>query len=232
MAHVSRAALLIALALAAPGCRSVTPVGPLPESWRTLVAPPYAFAGLYRLTCCGHSDMIMAVRGDGARLALTVMLPPAVTLLNAWVDGDRGWLVARGGRCRMELARGTLPIGDGATLPLDGELAALLLLGLLPPGAEAMPAVPGWVQAVGADWWLRARVAGPAPFLVRTLIGRPGDDAPHLAADVERMSGSVPARIFMRAGTTTATLTLESLSASAAPAAPTWLSWPLCGGGS
>jgi hypothetical protein len=225
----SLATRLIVLALASAGCRSVAPEGPLPESWRTLVAPPYSFAGLYRLTCCGHSDMVMAVRADGTRVGLTVMLPPAITVLNAWVEGNQGWLVARGGRCRTQLARGTLPIGESTTLPLDGTLAAMLLLGLLPPGASAIPAAQGWVQAVSDDWWLRARVEGPQPHLVRALIGRPGDDAPRLVADFERMRGSVPASIVIRAGATTASLTLESLGAVAAPAAPAWLSWPACG---
>ena len=228
MARRSLATRLIVLALASAGCRSVAPEGPLPEGWHTLVAPPYSFAGLYRLTCCGHSDMVLAVRADGTRLGLTVMLPPAITVLNAWVDGSNGWLVARGGHCRTQLGRGTLPIGESATLPLDGTLAAMLLLGLLPPGASAIPAAQGWVQAIGDDWWLRARVEGPTPHLVRVLIGRPGDDAPRLVADFERVRGSVPAGIVLRAGATTASLALESLGAVTAPAVPAWLSWPAC----
>ena len=65
----------------------------------------------------------------------------------AWVEGAGGWVNRVKEGCREPLPKGVLPVSASSSLPLDPDLATLLLTGMLPPGARELPELPGWVEA-------------------------------------------------------------------------------------
>jgi hypothetical protein len=233
-----RRAAILALLLAAAGCRHALPPAPLPTDWQKLVVQPRPFAAIYRLSCCGYRDLVLAVRADSERLSLTIAVPPGGTAMAAWVEGAGGWVHRVKEHCREPLPKGVLPVSASAALPLDAELATLLLSGLLPGGAHELPEMPGWVEATAGGFLWRARVEDPGPHCTRVLVTRPGEQKLVLLADLEAPRSLVPGvlrvprALSLVAGSVKAKLVLEAWQLSDAPSPPEWLSVPLCGGGS
>jgi hypothetical protein len=225
-----RSAAIPVLLLAAAGCRHALPPVPLPPDWQALVKEPRPFAALYRFSCCGHSDLILTLRGDGRALSLAVAAPPGGTVLAAWVSADGGWLDHVNERCREPLPGGVLPLSTKASLPLDPELAALLLSGALPSGARELSGQLGWVEATSGAFWWRARVEGPQPHWTRVVIGRMGEGAPLVTA-VRSDRTALPHALTLTAGSVKAELALQVWREAETPAPPGWLSAPVCGGG-
>ena len=174
--------------------------------------------------------MVLAARGDGQRFSLSVAVPPGGTVLGVWVDGHDGWLNRAKEGCREVLPRGVLPLSAKASLPLDPELAALLLSGLLPAGARELTPETGWVEAPAADLRWRARVEGPQPHCTRIVLNKPSSDKPLLDATMSDPHGHVPGKLVLKAGSVDAELVLQAWQPSDPPAAPAWLSAPVCGG--
>jgi hypothetical protein len=229
--HLRRSAALLLLILAATaGCRHVASPAPLPAEWQSLVAEPRPFSGLYRLSCCGYRDLVLAVRADGERLSLTVAVPPGGAALAAWVGPDGGWVHRIKESCREPLPKGVLPISTKSSLPIDPQLATLLLSGLLPAGTHELPQAPGWVEATTAGLRWQARIEGPEPHLTRLVVARPGEETPVLAADVKDSNGRVPAKVSITAGSQEADLTIRAWRVSDPPSPPSWLLAPICGG--
>jgi hypothetical protein len=230
-----RRAGILALLLAGAACRHAAPPAPLPDDWQTLVAEPSSFAALYRLTCCGHRDLILTVRSGVDTLSLTVVIPPGGTALAVWVDGEGGWLDRAKEGCRERLPRGVLPLSATASLPLEPQLTAVLLSGLLPPGSHELPEVAGWVEATTGGFTWRARVAGPPPHCTRVVVTRVGEEKPALVADLESPPRSAPGiaslarSLSLKAGSLRAELELRSWHTAEAPSLPPWLSAPVCG---
>jgi len=233
--RLHRKAAILGLFLATAGCRHAAPPVPLPPGWQTLVSEPRPFAALYRFSCCGYRDIVLTVRADGERLALTVAVPPGGTALSAWVESDGGWLRRTKEGCREALAKGVLPVTAKSSLPLDPRLATLLLVGLLPAGAHELPGLPGWVEATGSGFSWRARVEGPEPHSTRVLVARLGDESPLLVAELKRAPNRasgvmpIPREISLVAGSVKAELMLQAWQASEPPVPPQWLSAPVCG---
>ncbi len=224
-------AAIPALLLAVAGCRHALPPAPLPPDWQALVRQPQPFAAMYRFSCCGHRDLVLTVRGDEHALAVAVAVPPGGTALAAWVGTDGGWLNRVKERCRERLPRGVLPLSATASLPLDPELATLLLSGLLPAGARELPGQQGWVEASSGAFWWRARVEGPEPHWTRVIVGRVGEGTPLVVAE-RKDPGTLPHTFTLTAGSVTADLALQEWRVSDPPAPPGWVSAPVCGGGS
>jgi len=233
--HRLRSTAILALLLAAAGCRHAAPPEPLPPGWQALVAAPRPFAALYRLSCCGYRDLILTVRAGDGRLALTVAVPPGGTAMAAWVEGAGGWVKRVKEGCREPLPKGVVPVSASSSLPLDPDLATLLLTGMLPPDTRELPELPGWVEAAtGALLW-RARVEGPEPHCTRVLLTRAGDEEPLLVADLESPFGytsgvpTPPRGLSLVTGSVKAELTLQAWQTSEPPSYPAWLSAPICG---
>lgn len=233
MAPRARFAALAALAAAGvlSGCRTIAPATPVPPNWAELVAPVRPFAALYRLSCCGQRNLVMAVRGDAERLSLSVAVPPGGAVLAAWLDGGRGWVERAKEGCREALPQGVLPLSAKASIPLDPGLAGRLLSGLLPAGSREDAAAAGWVEATSSELSWRARVEGPDPHLTRVVVARPGADMPLLDASLGDPHGRVPGSVALKAGSVKAELALQSWREADPPPAPAWLASPICGGG-
>jgi hypothetical protein len=226
-----RSAAILALLLAGGGCRHVAP---LPQDWQTLVAAPPSFAALYRLSCCGRGDLVLTVRVGDEKLSLTAAVPPAGTVLAAWVDADGGWLNRPKDGCRERLPKDALPLSPTSSLPLEPRLATLLLTGLLPPGARELPELPGWVEAATGEFTWRARVEGPQPHCTRVVVSRAGEQevvVADLESPLSSSSGapSLPRGLSLRAGSVKAKLKLQSWHTGPPPSPPPWLSAPACG---
>lgn len=206
------------------------PPAPLPSDWSSLVRAPAPFTALYKLACCGQRGLLLAVRGGGGRVALSVAGPLGGVAAGAWVTGGQGWVERVKERCRKPLPFGMIPLSGGAALPLDADMAASLLSGLLPEGLHELPEAPGWVEGtVGGLRW-RARVEGPHPHCTRVVAFRSGEAAPVLVADMRDPMGVVPAAITFTAGAQKAELELQEWRPGEPPQAPAWLSLPACGG--
>lgn len=153
----------------------------------------------------------------------------------AWVEGSGGWVNRVKEGCREPLPKGVLPVSAGASLPLDPELATLLLAGILPPGTRDLPELPGWVEATTDALLWRARVEGPEPHLTRVILTRTGGGEPVLVADVERPLGNasgvptLPRGLSLVAGTVKVKLALQAWQTSEPPSSPPWMSAPVCG---
>jgi hypothetical protein len=226
-----RSAAVLALLLAAAGCRHASPPTPLPPDWQRLVREPRPYAAMYRFSCCAHSDLVLTLRGDRRVLSLTLAVPPGGTALAAWITADGGWVERTKERCRERLAGAVLPLSSHASLPLDPELASLLLAGLLPAGAREVPRQQGWVEATAGDYWWRARIEGPDPHWTRVVIGRRNEEVPLVNA-VRSDPNPLPHELTITAGSVKAKLVLQVWQESVAPASPAWLAAPVCGGGS
>jgi hypothetical protein len=175
--------------------------------------------------------MILTARGDAHALSLAVAAPPGGTVLAAWVTSSGGWVNRGKGGCREALPEGVLPLTAKASLPLDPELAAVLLSGLLPAGARELSAREGWVESSTGAYRLRAQVAGPEPHWTRLVVGRAGQAAPLLEAVRSGGGGVVPQELRIAAGQVKAELALRVWNAGPRPEPPVWLSAPVCGGG-
>ena len=223
-----RSIALLAVLAAAAGCRhAAPPAAPLPVGWRALTEAPRPFSALYRLACCGHRGLVLTVRGDGERLSLAVAVPPGGTALSAWVGPDGGFVRREKTGCREPLAPGELPLGGGASLPLDPALAALLLAGRLPADAREEPLSPGWVAAASGGYLWRAQVAGPEPHWTRVVVARSGGGTPLTVVRRDGV-GAVPHRLELSVGSTAAELDLQAWRPDAPPSPPAWLSAPPC----
>ena len=226
-----RSAAIPLMLLAAAGCRHALPPAPLPADWQTLVREPRPFAAMYRFSCCGHSGLLLTLRGDTHVLSLAVAVPPGGTVLAAWVAPNGGWVNRVKERCREPLPGGVLPLSNGATLPLDPELATLLLSGVLPTGAHELSGQRGWVEATLGPFWWRARVEGAEPHWTKVVIGRVGEQTPLVTA-ARSDHTVVPHAVRLTAGSVKAELALQAWNVADPPAPPAWLSVPICGGGS
>ncbi len=224
----SAAPLLALLAAAGAGCRhaAVAP-GPLPAGWRSLAHDPAPFAALYRLAAGGQRDLVLTVRGDGARLSLTVAVPPGGAALSVWLGGGEGWLERVKERCRERLPGGEIPLGRDAVLPLDAHLAALLLSGLVPSGAREDADAPGWVEAAVGDVLWRARIEGSPAVCNRVVIAESAGRT-LLEAELKSPVGSVPGALVVTAGSQRAEMTLQRWRVAEAPQPPPWLAGPQC----
>jgi hypothetical protein len=226
-----RSAAIPVLLLAAAGCRHAFPPTPLPSDWQRLVREPQSYAAMYRFSCCGHSDLVLTLRGDRHVLSLTLAVPPGGTALAAWIAADGGWVERTKERCRERLPGEVLPLFSKASLPLDPELASLLLAGLLPTGAREVPGQQGWVEATSGDYWWRARIQGPDPHWTRVVIGRRSEAVPLVTA-ARSDPNPVPHELTLTVGSVKAKLVLLVWQESAPPGPPVWLAAPVCGGGS
>ncbi|HUK12257.1 MAG TPA: hypothetical protein VLW17_03060 [Thermoanaerobaculaceae bacterium] len=229
--RASAALVALVAAGALSGCRSAAPVSPVPTNWPELALPVRPFAALYRLSCCGQRNLVLAVRGDGERLSLSVAVPPGGAVLAAWLDRGQGWVERAKEGCREALPQGVLPLSAKASLPLDPGLAGRLLSGLLPAGSRVDAAATGWVEATTAELSWRALVEGPDPHCARVVVGRPGGGKPLLDATLGDPRGRVPGSIALKAGSVKAELALQSWREADPPPAPSWLASPICGGG-
>lgn len=226
----SAAPVLLLAALVAGACRTLAPPAPLPAEWRELAAAPSPFAALYRLSCCGQRNLVLIARGDAGHLFVSVAVPPGGLALAAWMDATGGW-VSRGREdCREALPEGMLPLSAKASLPLEPELAARLLSGLLPENAGELPGSPGWVEGSGAGLWWRARVEGPTPRCTRVIVGRPGSATPVLTAELGDPHGHVPGKLLLQTSGAKAELALQEWRAGETPSPPGWLGQPVCPG--
>jgi hypothetical protein len=203
----------------------------MPDGWQALLAPVTPYAAMYGLECCGRRNLIAIVRGDAASLSLQVIAPPGGEVLGAWVGKDGGWLRRAPGACREPLPRGTLPLGVGAVLPLDAELAGLLLGGRLPTGATPIAGEPGSVEALIGDLWWRALVEGQPPHTTRVTVGRLDDSRPLLTVRLTDQRDGRPGRLRLVAGSLRADLALQGFRDSGVPVEPAWLQSPRCPGG-
>jgi len=225
------AALVLGLAALVFGaCRSVAPPAPLPANWHELITAPAPFSALYRLTCCGHRDLVLVARSDGGRLSISVTVPPGGVALAAWVDEGGGWMRRDGEGCREPLPEGVLPLSGKVSLPLEPELAARLLSGVLPEGAREVSEAPGWVEGADAGWWWRARIEGAVPRCVRAMVGRQGSRTLALEAQLGDPRGRVPGRLTLKAGSVKAELALQEWREGGTVSPPGWLSTPACTG--
>ncbi|MBZ5587020.1 MAG: hypothetical protein LAO05_00475 [Acidobacteriia bacterium] len=222
--------LAVVLAAAAVSCRHATaPEMPVPQDWRSLMQHPGPFAALYRFSCCGQRNLILAVRSGADRLSISVAVPPGGTAMSAWFAGDEGWVERVKERCREPLPHGMFPLSKDAALPLDPDLAALVLSGLLPEGAHEVPLTPGWVEASNERLTWRARIEGPPTHCSRVLVLRPGEERPLLGADLKSPIGHVPGALVLTAGSKRVEMVLEEWHAAEPPPPPEWLAVPACG---
>jgi hypothetical protein len=211
-------------------CRSLAPQAPLPPDWRELATPPSPFAALYRLSCCGERNLVLTVRGDAARLSVTVVVPPGGTAVAAWIEGGRGWVRRPGQGCREALPPGVLPLSQKASIPLDPELALLILSGVLPPDAREMPDAPGWVEGSVSGLWWRARVEATGPRCTHVVVGRAGAEKALLTATLSGAHGRTPERVDLKAPGLKVRLDLQAWRDAGSPSPPTWIADPPCGG--
>lgn len=186
------------------------------------------FAALYSLDCCGQRGLLATVRADGAHLAVSVAVPPGGVALDAWLDGEAGFMTRDRGKCREALPPGQLPISREHTVPLGAAMAALVLSGRLPSGSLATAGADGWVESTAAGATVHARVEGPKPHVTRLTIGDDAGGA--VTINLAEHHGRVPGRLEIVAGRNRALLTLVEWRPAEAPAAPKWLSAPVCEG--
>jgi hypothetical protein len=211
--HRNAALVMLVLVGAGAGCRHApTPAAPLPQDWRSLAQPPAGFAALYRFSCCGQRNLVLAVRSGGDRLSISVAVPPGGTSMSVWFAGDEGWVQRVKERCREPLPKGMIPLSKDAALPLDPGLAARLLSGLLPEDAHEEPMTPGWVEASNERFTWRARIEGPPARCTRILVFRHGEERPMLEAGSQR-----------------AEMVLQEWHSADPPQPPGWLALPDCG---
>jgi len=227
--HRKAALLALLVAAAATGCRHTaeTPAA-LPADWRSLVKGPTPFAALYRLSFGSERNLVLTVRSGAGLLSLSVAVPPGGAALSAWVAGAEGWVERVKERCREPLPPGVIPLPKDAFLPLDADLAALLLSGLLPEGAHEVPEAPGWVEAATERVVWRARIEGSPAVCTRVVLGSP-DGRTLLAAELKAPVGHVPGAIALVAGAQRAEMVLQEWHLSEPPGPPVWLAFAKCG---
>lgn len=212
------------------GCRGTAPPAPLPEGWMSLREPLPAFAGLYRLNCCGRRGLLMAVRMEGPRLALTVTAPPGKVVLEVWAEGEAGFAFDRDQECVVPLSGGELQLGPEIALPVDLRTMGVLLTGRLPAAARELGQLPGWVEDASGVTWLRARVTGPEPRVATVQVGRINETGVGLVAELGEWQGAVPGSLTLEIGNRKAQLRLLSQSTAQIGGPPPWLGRPACGG--
>jgi hypothetical protein len=205
------------------------PEAPLPPDWRSLARTPTPFAALYRLSCCGQRNLILAVRGGADRLSINVAVPPGGAAMSAWFAGDEGWIQRVKERCREPLPPGSIPLPKGAALPIDPGIAGHILSGLLPEGAREESDTPGWVEASDDRFVWRARIEGSPARCTRVVIFRRGEEQPLLVADLKTPLGHVPSELLITAGAQQAELVLQERHPADPPQPPAWLGLPGCG---
>ena len=226
-----RSAVLLAAARGAvgAGCRhAAVPPAPLPPDWRALAHAPSPFAALYRFSFGGQRNLVLTVRSGESRLSLGVAVPPGGVAFAAWITDEEGWVERVKERCREPLPRGVIPVSEDASLPLDPNLAALVLSGLVPEDAHEIEGMPGWVEASNGRFVWRARIEGPPAVCTRAVVTRP-DGESSLIADLKSPIGHVPGAIVLKAGSHVAELTLEEWHPSEAPQPPGWFAFAQCG---
>jgi len=218
------------LAAAGAGCRhGRAPEAPLPPDWRSLAQAPPPFAALYRLSCCGQRNLVLAVRSGADRLSLSVAVPPGGAAVTAWFAGGEGWIQRVKERCREPLPQGMILLSKGAALPLDPTLAARVLSGLLPEDAHEESMEPGWIEASDGRFTWRARIEGPPAHCTRIVVFRPTEERPVLAADLKSPVGRVPGALVLTTGSQRAEMDLEEWHSADSPQPPAWLALPECG---
>jgi hypothetical protein len=228
--HRKAVLLLVVLAAAGAGCRHVrAPDMPLPEDWRSLIQPLGPFAALYRFSCCGQRNLVLAVRSGADHLSISVAVPPGSTAMSAWFAGGEGWVERVKERCREPLPSGMIPLSKGASLPLDPDLAARVLSGLLPEGAHEVPLTPGWVEASNERLTWRARIEGSPTHCSRVVVFRQGEERPLLEADLKSPIGHVPGALVLTAGSQRVEMVLENWHPAEPPQPPGWLATLDCG---
>jgi hypothetical protein len=217
----SGALLLVAVSCAGLSPREL-PLAPSPVPFGS----PRPFAALYRLDCCGQRGLLLTVRGDGERLALSVASGPAGAVVEAWVDASGGLMKGGRDRCVRRLAGGRLALAGGGELPARPALVALLARGVVPEGAQPAPARPGWLEGATAGAAVRWRVAGGVVAEVEVAGESAG--APPLVLTLAEHHGLVPGRVEFRSAGESGSLKLVEWRETVAPATPAWVSWPVC----
>lgn len=215
------------LVAASSACRHLSPEARPAPGWEVLARPAGSFTALYRISCCGHRDLLATVRAGEAALALAVVSPPGATVAECWIDDNGGWVAEDRGRCRRPIGVGTLPFPGGAALPLDYRAAALLLSGRLP--AAGKPSGDGGLivgHGDGFEW--QAEVAGTPPRCVRFRIS--GSGGVELEAELGGHRGSLPGTLRITAGGERVEMVLQEWRGTPGPEAPRWMAAPRCGG--
>lgn len=212
------------------GCRLASPPAPLPADWRVLVLPAVPYRALYRLSCCGRRDLVVALRGSAAAVHLSVAAPPAGSLLEVWIDGSRAEILDGERRCRAAVAAGALPLAPELSLPLAPATLAVLVSGRLPPAAP-LDARPGWVEAAVDGARLAVRVAGSPPRTTGLELRTREGTGAGLTATLSAHRGLVPGVLELEAGGRSLRLELQAWAQGVEPVPPPWLAAPECGGG-
>jgi hypothetical protein len=200
----------------------------MPADWRHLAEPAPAFAALYRLSCCGRSNLLATLRCGSERMSLEVVAPPGAKVLDAWFDGDRGWIVWRGQECRSKLPPGQLPLADDAALPLDVGLVALVLSGHVPSSSVEEQGRSGWVASVRGDTLVRARLLGAPARCAEIVLARVGDSSTLAHARLSQHHEWLPGTVRITAGDQTVELELVSWRGITTPEPPSWLARTEC----
>ncbi|MGE5235467.1 MAG: hypothetical protein ACM3O7_03845 [Acidobacteriota bacterium] len=220
------AVLLTALAT---GCRHMEVATPLPADWGSLIAPPVAFAALYRLDCCRLTNLLATIRSDGSHLRVSVAAPPGGTVLDAWLTTGNGWLTRNGGRCTQTLPPDTLPLAEGRLLPLDVGTAAFVLSGRLPAGAAPRPGEPGWVSVGRGPVELAWRVGGSPPRCTAFEMRRAATGELLIRGELADHHGRVPGTLRFEIGSEDIGLELAEWQPGVEPVQPPWTGAPSCG---
>ncbi len=228
--HPNRYLAPLAALAVATACRHLASPPVLSPDWRALQGEGSGFVALYRLSCCGHRELLATVRAGQAGVLVTAVAPPGVTVLQCWLEEGGAWLADLEGRCRRAVPAGTLHLPDGTGLPLDRGMAVALLAGRLPPGGSE-DREAGWVSGASGTWRWRAQVSGSPPRCLRFQLATAGAGEVALEAELANHHGSVPGALTLRVGGTRLLATLEVWRADAGPALPAFLEGPVCTGG-
>lgn len=172
-----------------------------------------------------------ALRGSTGAVHLSVAAPPAGSLLEVWVDGNRAEVLDGERRCRSALAAGVLPLTPELSLPLEPATLAALVSGRLPAAAVPSEVRPGWVEATVEGVRLRMRVSGRPPRATGLELVSVNGVAPGLTAAMTAHRGLVPGVLDVEVGARSLHLELQVWEQGVEPGPPAWLSLPACGGG-
>jgi hypothetical protein len=224
-------ALLVgAVALLMQGCAHVRPAEPLPTAWHELAGGAPPFAALYRLDCCHLTNLVATVRDDGEHMRVTVAAPPTGAVLDAWLTTAGGLLTRNGGRCVEALPPGELPLAGGRRIPLDIEVAGLVLAGRVAAGAIPLAGAPGWVSSRHGAFELAWQIAGSPARCVSFEMRRNGAHHVVIHGSLADHHGRVPGRLVLEVGGERISLELEEWRPGVSLAIPSWLDARPCGG--